>query len=198
MSAVYGTRFASYHAALVSEKEACDELHDDDFNCGVSNQWVCRYESLEVLGVRGRSKPAGSHPIGHQASEPGVTTVPRLLVVEDDPDQSRMLCDRLKLYGYAVACANDGPAALEMLEADSYHGVLLDLNLPTMPGHRVLEQARQSWPHLPVLVMSASQNGIRTLKEADPTACTYLVKPYNSSELKQALVKSFGPRPESI
>ncbi len=124
--------------------------------------------------------------------------MPRLLVVEDDPDQSRMLCDRLKLYGYAVACANDGPAALEMLEADSYHGVLLDLNLPDMPGHRVLEQARQSWPHLPVLVMSASQNGVRTLKEADPTACTYLVKPYNSSELKQALVKSFGPRPESI
>jgi two-component system sensor histidine kinase ChiS len=109
-----------------------------------------------------------------------------------------MLCDRLKLYGYAVASANDGPAALEMLETESYHGLLLDLNLPTMPGHRVLEQARQAWPDLPVLVMSASQNGIRTLKEVDPTACTYLVKPYNSSELKQALVKSFGPRPESV
>jgi DNA-binding response OmpR family regulator len=124
--------------------------------------------------------------------------VPRLLVVEDDPDQSRMLCDRLKLYGYAVACANDGPAALEMLGTDSYHGLLLDLNLPTMPGHRVLEQARQSWPDLPVLVMSASQNGIRTVKDAEPAGCGYLLKPYNSSELKQALVKSFGPRPAAI
>ncbi len=38
----------------VTEKEACDELHDDDFNCGISNQWVCRHESLEVLGVRCR------------------------------------------------------------------------------------------------------------------------------------------------
>jgi CheY-like chemotaxis protein len=53
--------------------------------------------------------------IRHQTPEVGAATLPRLLVVEDDPDQSRMLCDRLKLYGYAVACANDGPAALEML-----------------------------------------------------------------------------------
>jgi DNA-binding response OmpR family regulator len=109
-----------------------------------------------------------------------------------------MLCDRLKLYGYAVGCATDGPEALAMLQANSYHGLLLDLNLPTMIGHRVLEQARDACPDLPVLIMSASQSGIRTLKEAEPPACTYLVKPYNSSELKQALVKSFGPRPEAI
>jgi CheY-like chemotaxis protein len=109
-----------------------------------------------------------------------------------------MLCDRLKLYGYAVGCTNDGPAALELLESDSYQGLLLDLNLPTMPGHHVLEQARQTCPDLPVLIMSASQSGIRALKEAGSTASAYLVKPYNSSELKQALVKSFGPRPEAI
>ena len=109
-----------------------------------------------------------------------------------------MLCDRLKLYGYAVGCANDGPAALEMLRTDSYHGLLLDLNLPTMQGNGVLEQARQAWPNLPVLVMSASASGIRALKESAPPACAYLVKPYNSSELKQALVRSFGPRPEAV
>jgi DNA-binding response OmpR family regulator len=109
-----------------------------------------------------------------------------------------MLCDRLKLYGYAVGSTNNGPAALEMLQSDSYNGLLLDLNLPTMPGHHVLEHARQARPDLPVLIMSASQSGIRRLKESQPTACTYLVKPFNSSELKQALVKSFGPRPQAV
>ncbi len=68
--------------------------------------------------------------------------MPRLLVVEDDPDQSRMLCDRLELYGYAVSCASDGPAALEMLQTDSYTGLLLDLNLPTMQGNPL----RSPWP----------------------------------------------------
>jgi two-component system response regulator GlrR len=109
-----------------------------------------------------------------------------------------MLCDRLKLYGYAVACANDGPAALEMLETGSYHGLLLDLNLPTMPGHHVLELARHAWPDLPILIVSASQSGIQAVKATQPKACVYMLKPYNSSELKQALVKSFGPRPAPV
>jgi DNA-binding response OmpR family regulator len=125
-------------------------------------------------------------------------TVPRLLVVEDDPDQSRMLCDRLKLYGYTVACAKDGAAALAMLQAEAYHGLLLDLNLPTMTGHDVFQKARHACPDLPVLIMSASHSGIRRFKESKPAACTYLSKPYNSSELKQALVKSFGPRPLTV
>lgn len=109
-----------------------------------------------------------------------------------------MLCDRLKLYGYAVACANDGPAALEMLQADSYNGLLIDLNLPTMQGRHVLDKARDACPDLPVLIMSASRVGIQAVQAAQPHACTYLLKPYNSSELKQALLKSFGPRPAPV
>ena len=77
----------------------------------------------------------------------------RLLVVEDDPDQCRALRDRLELYGYADSCAEDGSTAMQMLEADSFHGVLLDLNLPSISGHEVLAQARQAFPALPVLIM---------------------------------------------
>jgi DNA-binding response OmpR family regulator len=109
-----------------------------------------------------------------------------------------MLCDRLKLYGYAVSCANDGPEALEMLQTNSYSGLLLDLNLPTMQGHDVLDQARDTCPDLPVLIMSASRAGVQAVRASEPIACAYLLKPYNSSELKQALVKSFGPRPEPV
>jgi DNA-binding response OmpR family regulator len=109
-----------------------------------------------------------------------------------------MLCDRLKLYGYTVASAQDGLAALAMLQADAYQGLLLDLNLPTMSGQDVFQEARHTCPDLPVLIMSASQSGIRRMKESEPPACTYLLKPYNSSELKQALVKSFGPRPKAV
>ena len=67
-----------------------------------------------------------------------------------------------------------------------------------MPEHDVLEQARQAYPDLSVLIMSASQSGFRTLKQSEPAGCAYILKPYNISELKQALVKSFGPRPEPV
>jgi DNA-binding NtrC family response regulator len=120
------------------------------------------------------------------------TTVKRLLVVEDDPDQSRAVCDRLELYGYAVSCAQDGQIAMDMLQADSFDGVLLDLNLPQVPGIQLLANTRQSLSHLPVLVMSASSSRLRAAKESN-LACGYIAKPFGSAQFKQAVQRCFGP-----
>lgn len=125
-------------------------------------------------------------------------TAKRLLVVEDDPDQSRALRDRLELYGYAVSCAEDGGDAMEMLQGDSFHGVLLDLNLPIISGHEVLARARQTFPDLPILIMSASQTRIRAAKESDAGACCYISKPFGIAELKQALHSCFGPAQQPV
>ena len=86
-------------------------------------------------------------------------TVKRLLVVEDDPDQSRAVRERLELYGYALSCAQDGRIAMDLLQAEAaFDGVLLDLNLPQVPGLQLLAATRQALPHVPVLVMSASSS----------------------------------------
>ena len=125
-------------------------------------------------------------------------TLKRLLVIEDDPDQSRALRDRLQLYGYAVSCAEDGKAAMEMLQADSFHGVLLDLNLPNVSGVHVLAQARHMFPALPVLILSASRSRIRAVKESNAGACGYIVKPFGIAELNQALQSCFGPAQQAV
>jgi DNA-binding NtrC family response regulator len=120
-------------------------------------------------------------------------TVKRLLVVEDDPDQSTAVRDRLELYGYAVSCAKDGQIAMQMLQADdTFDGVLLDLNLPHMPGIQLLANTRQSLPHLPVLVMSASSTRLRAAKESN-LACGYIAKPFGSAQFKLAVHRCFGP-----
>jgi DNA-binding response OmpR family regulator len=127
-------------------------------------------------------------------------TVKRLLVVEDDPDQSRAVRDRLELYGYAVACAEDGQSAIDMLQAeDSFDGVLVDLNLPRVPGLQLLTATRQALPRVPVVVMSASSSGLRAAKELN-LACGYLVKPFGSHQFKQAVQACFGPayRPAAV
>jgi DNA-binding response OmpR family regulator len=116
-----------------------------------------------------------------------------VLVVEDDPDQRKVLQDRLELYGYAVACAGDGRIAMEMLENGAYDGVLLDLNLPELHGNDVLLQARERFPDLPVLIMSASRSRIRAAKVSQAAACCYLVKPFSVHDLKSALHYCFGP-----
>jgi DNA-binding response OmpR family regulator len=119
-------------------------------------------------------------------------TVKRLLVVEDDPDQSRAVRDRLELYGYAVSCAKDGRVAMEMLQTeDTFDGILLDLNLPHVPGIQLLAKTRQSLPHVPVLVMSASSTRLRAAKETN-LACGYVAKPFETAEFKQAVQGCFG------
>ena len=120
-------------------------------------------------------------------------TVKRLLVVEDDPDQSRAVRDRLELYGYAVSCAKDGQIAMEMLQANaSFDGVLLDLNLPHVPGIQVLAATRHALPHLPVLVMSASSSRLQAAK-ASNLACRYIPKPFGTAQFKEAVRECFGP-----
>jgi CheY-like chemotaxis protein len=120
-------------------------------------------------------------------------TVKRLLVVEDDPDQSRAVRDRLEHYGYAVSCAEDGQFAMEMLQAEaSFDGVLMDLNLPQVPGIQILAAARHALPHLPVLVMSASSCRLRAAKETK-LASGYIAKPFGAAQFKQAIHECFGP-----
>lgn len=122
-----------------------------------------------------------------------LATVKRLLVVEDDPDQSRAVRERLELYGYAVSCAQDGQNAMDMLQAEAaFDGVLLDLNLPHVPGLQVLAATRQVLPHVPVLVMSASSSRLQAAKESN-LACGYIAKPFGADQFKQAVRGCFGP-----
>ena len=121
------------------------------------------------------------------------SAVKRLLIVEDDPDQSRAVRDRLELYGYAVSSAEDGKIAMEMLRAeDSFDGVLMDLNLPHVQGVEFLEATRQTVPQLPVLVMSASSSRLRAVKESN-LACGCIAKPFGTAQFKQAVNECFGP-----
>lgn len=115
----------------------------------------------------------------------------RLLVVEDDPDQARAVRERLELYGYRVSCAGDGQIAMDMLLADSFDGVLLDLNLPHAPGIQLLMAAREALPKLPVLVMSASSSRLRAAMESN-AACGYIAKPFGIHQFKQAVQGCFG------
>jgi len=121
-----------------------------------------------------------------------------LLVVEDDPDQCRALRDRLELYGYTVSCAEDGGAAIELLQEKSFHGVLLDLNLPNISGDQILARTRETHPDLPVLILSAFHSRIRAAKKAHGGACGYISKPFGIMELKRALQSCFGPAQQPV
>jgi PleD family two-component response regulator len=66
-----------------------------------------------------------------------------VLVVEDDEDTAASLAILLRLYGYEVEVAADGPSALRAVQASPPDVVLLDIGLPKMNGWLVAKRIRE-------------------------------------------------------
>lgn len=120
----------------------------------------------------------------------------RLLVVEDDPLLGDGLAASLREEGYEVDWVRDGAPAIELLQADRYDTVILDLNLPTMPGLEVLRRLRDSGVDCPVLILSARDRTDDRVTGLDHGADDYVTKPFDLEELL-ARVRAMTRRPRA-
>ena len=110
----------------------------------------------------------------------------RILIVDDDPVQCRILDGQLSKMGYQTETAENGDAALTRLR-DSASGinlVILDLVMPELDGMGVLERMGQLGLRTPVIVQTA-QGGIDTVVSAMRAgACDFIVKPAGPERLQ--------------
>ena len=81
--------------------------------------------------------------------------MPRLLLVEDNPDLAFGLRTGLEIEGYEVHHAEDGPTGLQMARDLAPDLIILDLTLPGMDGYRVLRTIREEGREMPVLILTA-------------------------------------------
>lgn len=107
----------------------------------------------------------------------------RILLVEDEEKVSRFIERGLKAERFVVDVAADGKTALYQLEQSSYELVILDLNLPDIPGHEVLRSIRQGGGALPVLILTARDGIADKVKNFEIGADDYLTKPFSFTEL---------------
>jgi len=109
-------------------------------------------------------------------------TGPRVLVVDDEPGLVHALAVNLRARGWDVATAPDGGTALEL--AASWHPevVLLDLGLPDISGLDVIAGIR-GWSRVPIVVLSARQDGEDKVDALDAGADDYVTKPFAMNEL---------------
>ncbi|MFL5860208.1 MAG: response regulator [Solirubrobacteraceae bacterium] len=103
---------------------------------------------------------------------------PRVLVVEDDDAIAQVLQRSLRMEGYEVRVAVDGPAALDGAHAFLPDLVLLDLGLPGMDGIEVAKRLRQSDDDVPILVLTARDAVESRVVGLDSGADDNLVKPF--------------------
>ena len=107
----------------------------------------------------------------------------RVLIVEDDSVFADALMHTLREHGYAVQWLKSGAAADELLLAEPFDLVLLDIGLPGMDGFALLARIRQRAQKVPVLILTARYALHDRVKGLDLGADDYLSKPVDMPEL---------------
>jgi PAS domain S-box-containing protein len=113
---------------------------------------------LDVLLPSRAVLPAAENEDATQARQRQALAGARLLLVEDNPVNQELACELLRRAGIDVVVADNGARALEMLERETFDGVLMDCQMPELDGYEATRRLRQDarWAQLPVIAMTAN------------------------------------------
>ncbi|MGZ6792073.1 MAG: response regulator transcription factor [Mycobacteriales bacterium] len=115
--------------------------------------------------------------------------MPKILVIDDDPSIRSLVSDVLGVEGYAVRACEDGFAGLRAIEADRPDCVVLDVMMPGMDGHAVLQRIRAAdgGPDLPVVMLTAAADDAQAWRAWTEGVDYFLAKPFDPDELLRYL-----------
>jgi two-component system, OmpR family, KDP operon response regulator KdpE len=107
---------------------------------------------------------------------------PHILVVDDEPQITRVLRTTLNAQGYDIRVANDGETALEIVKDFTPDLVITDLMMPNMNGIELCRQLRKT-SQVPILVLSVRGEERSKIEALDSGADDYITKPFSTGEL---------------
>jgi DNA-binding response OmpR family regulator len=120
----------------------------------------------------------------------------RVLVVDDDPPSVKMISFLLREEGYDVRSADNGMAALQLVDREVPDLVILDVMMPDLDGFEVCRRIRQKG-EMPIIFLSAKGETADRVAGLQLGADDYLAKPFEPSELL-ARVKAVMRRVETV
>jgi len=125
----------------------------------------------------------------------------RILIVDDEPSILATMAPLLRTRGYDVATATSGYAALEAVDRQAPHLVILDLGLPDLDGIEVTRRLREG-RSIPIVVLSARGAEQDKVAALDAGADDYVTKPFGAEELlariRVALRRTEGASPAGV
>jgi len=113
--------------------------------------------------------------------------LPRVLVVDDDPDHVELVGKLLQGGGFAAVSATSTREALEHLAAGNIDCVLSDVQMPERDGFDLLATLRTSHPAIPVILMTAFGDLDDAVRAVGGGAYAYLPKPVRGRDLREAV-----------
>jgi diguanylate cyclase (GGDEF)-like protein len=116
---------------------------------------------------------------------------PRILIVDDHPDNVEVIRARLEAQGYETSCAMDGEEALERVTESPPDLILLDVMMPRLDGNEVARRikADQNLPFIPIIMQTALESVESKVEGLGAGADDYITKPIDFVEL-EARVRS--------
>jgi two-component system alkaline phosphatase synthesis response regulator PhoP len=109
--------------------------------------------------------------------------MPRLLIVEDEPNMVMGLRDNFELEGFEVESAADGVAGLDAARRGRADLVILDVMLPRMSGLEVCKTLRREGSGVPLLMLTARGQEVDKVVGLEVGADDYVTKPFSLREL---------------
>ena len=121
---------------------------------------------------------------------------PRILIVDDQPSNVRLLEHTLRRAGYAEVMSTTEPRQVTGLHLEhDYDLILLDLQMPAMNGIEVIAELQQIRAEHPVSILVLSADGTQTAAALTGGADSFLGKPFRLPEVVERVELMLNPRP---
>ena len=117
---------------------------------------------------------------------------PHVLVVDDEPNVRRVLSTLLEQAGWATTRAESGEQALDLVRAQDPDLVITDLKMPGMDGMDLLGRIQNSFPEIPVILLTAHGTITNAVEAMKRGAHDFITKPFDRDEVLELVSKALG------
>jgi two-component system response regulator FlrC len=114
----------------------------------------------------------------------------RILLVDDDPDATRLYRAMLANDGHDVVVLDSGIDAVEAVEREPFDLVITDFNMPGIKGDVTVSLLRARLPELPVVIMTSEQSPTVEKRARAAGAAAFLRKPCSADVLSRAIARA--------
>lgn len=118
-----------------------------------------------------------------------------ILIVDDEPNNQRILSYTLNKAGYETIVAGDGEAALELFAENDFHLAILDVSMPVMDGITLLQRLRamSQYAYLPVVILTGSGDDDERVRAEQIGIQGFLTKPVSSKMVLEIVASLLKP-----
>ena len=122
-----------------------------------------------------------------------------ILIVDDEPNNQRILNYTLNKAGYETLTAGNGEAALDLLHEKSADLAILDVAMPGMDGITLLHHIRtiQQYENLPVIILTGSGDDSERIRAEEAGVQSFLTKPASSKTILDTVNHLLDPNAKS-